>query len=140
MKLVSAGSTNSSKISFEGTFPNSQLGQVLSNLDTLVVPSRWYENTPLVIQSALASKTPVVATNLGGMSELIHHDMNGLLFQLNNSDSLRTQLLRLIREPGLHQKLISKIEPERSTQEMVDQLETVYSRVSQSVKIAQPQT
>ena len=77
-KLAANGSANSSKISFEGTFPNTELGRVLSNLDVLVVPSRWYENTPLVIQSSLATKTPVIATNLGGMSELIKHDINGL--------------------------------------------------------------
>src|SRR6202007_2144024 len=70
---------NSEKISFCGSFPNSQLGSVLQNLDVLVVPSRWYENTPLVIQSALATKTPLIATDLGGMSELVHHTENGLL-------------------------------------------------------------
>ena len=49
---------NSGKIQFKGTFPNGQLGGVLQNLDVLVVPSRWYENTPLVMwkQSALATK------------------------------------------------------------------------------------
>src|SRR5262249_2069085 len=78
MKLADNGSVNSSKITFEGTFPNAELGRVLSNLDVLVVPSRWYENTPLVIQSSLATKTPVIATNLGGMSELIKHNINGL--------------------------------------------------------------
>jgi glycosyltransferase involved in cell wall biosynthesis len=128
-KLASNGSENSSRISFEGTFPNDQLGPVLSNLDVLVVPSRWYENTPLVIQSALASKTPVVATNLGGMSELIHHGVNGLLFELNNSDSLAQQLLRLVSEPALLPKLISGIKPERTTQQMVDQLESIYAQV-----------
>lgn len=128
-RLASNGSANAAKISFEGTFPNDQLGPVLSNLDVLVVPSRWYENTPLVIQSALASKTPVVATNLGGMSELIHHGVNGLLFELNNSDSLAQQLARLVSEPDLLPKLISGIRPERTTQQMVDQLESIYARV-----------
>jgi glycosyltransferase involved in cell wall biosynthesis len=129
-KLARDGSPNSLKISFDGTFPNAQLGQVLSNLDVLVVPSRWYENTPLVIQSSLATKTPVIATNLGGMSELIRHNFNGLLFELNDSNSLRSQLLRLVKEPELLKKLISNIKPERTTEEMVDQLETIYARLS----------
>jgi glycosyltransferase involved in cell wall biosynthesis len=127
-KLVSSSSKNSTKITFEGTFPNSELGRVLSNLDVLVVPSRWYENTPLVIQSSLATKTPVVATNLGGMSELIQHNINGLLFEINDSVSLRAQLLRLIREPALLKTLSANIKPERTTEEMVNQLESIYLR------------
>jgi len=127
IKLANNGSPNSTKITFAGTFPNAQLGQVLSNLDVLVVPSRWYENTPLVIQSALATKTPIIATNLGGMSELVHHNKNGLLFNLNDVDSLHAQLLRLLNEPRLLPKLAAAITPERTTQEMVDQIESIYN-------------
>lgn len=129
MRLANDGSINSAKITFPGTFPNSELGKVLSNLDVLVVPSRWYENTPLVIQSALATKTPLITTNLGGMSELIQHENNGLLFELNDIDSLKNQLFRLINEPGLHQRLIANIKKERTTEEMVDQLEGIYGQV-----------
>lgn len=128
-QLASNSSVNSPKIKFEGTFPNAELGRVLSNLDVLVVPSRWYENTPLVIQSSLASKTPVVATNLGGMSELIKHNVNGLLFNMNDSASLKAQLLRLISEPDLLEALRANIQPERTTQQMVDQLESIYASV-----------
>jgi len=71
-----AAGPNAGKITLAGTFPNGELGAVLSNIDVLVVPSRWYENTPLVIQSALATKTPLIATDLGGMSELIKHEPN----------------------------------------------------------------
>lgn len=87
---------NADKIRLAGTFPNSELGGVLSNIDVLIVPSRWYENTPLVIQSALATKTPLIATDLGGMSELIKHGNNGLLFELNSISSLRQALNSVI--------------------------------------------
>jgi len=125
-QLVQNGSANRSKISFEGTFPNSELGLVLANLDVLVVPSRWYENTPLVIQSALATKTPVVATDLGGMSELVKHEINGLLFKLNDYNSLSAQLLRLATDRDLLSSLTANIKPERTTEQMVDQLEEIY--------------
>jgi len=120
---------HSKNISFGGTFPNSKLGEVLSTIDLLVVPSRWYENTPLVIQSALAAKTPLIVTNLGGMSELVKHEVNGLLFQLNDSSSLREQLLRVLNEPALLQRFRDNIAPERTTSEMVDDIVEVYGRV-----------
>lgn len=123
---------DSLKIEFCGTFPNAKLGEVLQNLDALVVPSRWYENTPLVIQSAFASKTPVVATNLGGMAELVKHDVNGLLFEVNNYTALKVQLQRLADDRELLQRLTASIAPERTIVEMVDDIEQVYDTVLKS--------
>lgn len=134
--LADDGSANSKKIRFAGTFPQSSFGEVLSNLDVLVVPSRWYENTPLVIQSALATRTPLIATDLGGMAELIHHDVNGLLFKLNDHESLRQQLLKVLNDRSLIEKYRSSIKPERSVQQMVDEIEETYEIVLR--KEAQP--
>jgi hypothetical protein len=60
------------------------------------------------------------------MSELVKHEVNGLVFELNNHLSLQKQILRLLKEEGLLQKLTDSIQPERTTQQMVDQLEAVY--------------
>lgn len=127
VELARTDSPHSNRITFGGTFPNSELGSVLSGIDVLVVPSRWYENTPLVIQSALATKTPVIATNLGGMSELIKQDVNGLLFTLNDWKSLRDQLERLLpKKNGLLARLRENIAEQRSIATMVDDIERVY--------------
>ena len=120
---------NRDKIEFLGTFPNSDLGDVLQNLDVLVVPSRWYENTPLVIQSAFATKTPVMATDLGGMSELVKHDVNGLLFEVNNVDALKTQLVRITKNKHLLHSLRHNIKDERTVSQMVDDIESIYRMV-----------
>ncbi len=120
---------HSARIHFRGTFPNDRLGSVLQQLDVLVVPSRWYENTPLVIQSSLATRTPLIVTNLGGMAELIQHEQNGLLFELNNVDSLFEQLLRLHNDRSLLAQLRQNIKRERTVPEMVDDIEEVYHNV-----------
>jgi glycosyltransferase involved in cell wall biosynthesis len=114
------------KIRFAGTFPNAQFGGVLQNLDVLVVPSRWYENTPLVMQSALATRTPLVVADLGGMSEIVHHETNGLLFAPNDALSLATQLQRLADDRQLLARLRSNIAPERTIAAMVDDIESIY--------------
>jgi glycosyltransferase involved in cell wall biosynthesis len=57
----------------------------MSELDVLAVPSRWYENAPGVIFEAFAVRLPVVATDLGGLSEFARHEENGLLFELENA-------------------------------------------------------
>ena len=88
-------------IEFCGTFSNSKIGEVLAEIDALVVPSLWYENTPLVIYSSQAALCPVVASDFPGISEVIQDKINGLLFEAGNVKSLSAQLLRLIEEPNL---------------------------------------
>jgi glycosyltransferase involved in cell wall biosynthesis len=83
-----------------------------------------------VIQSALTTKTPVICTDLGGMSELIKHNFNGLLFPLNDHQALSKQLLRLLTESNLLPTLIKNIPPERTIRQMVDEIEEVYRSVN----------
>lgn len=123
-----------------GTFPNAELGRILDNMDVLVVPSRWYENTPLVIQSALATRTPVIATNLGGMSELVKHEQNGLLFELNDYNSLHSQLERLVEDRSILPRFMQNIPPERTIEAMVDDIESIYEKVLKSDRTVTPES
>jgi len=111
-----------SAIEFCGTFHNSKITQVLADADTLVVPSLWYENTPLVIYSAQAARCPVVASDFPGISEVIQDEENGLLFAPGNSQDLANKLSRLIEEPGLADRLSKNCRKPKSTQLYVDEL------------------
>ena len=98
-------------------------------MDALVVPSRWYENTPLVVYSAFAAGTPVVATDLGGLSEVVKHGENGLLFELENVEDLERQLRRLGEEPGLLDELRDGIGHVKTVEENVTELEELYAEL-----------
>ncbi len=115
------------RITFAGTFPPERIGHVLSEMEVLVVPSRWYENTPLVVYSAFAAGTPVVATDLGGLSEVVENEKNGLLFRLEKVGQLASQLRRLGEEPGLVEKLRAGIGPVKTVGENADELEILYA-------------
>ena len=117
------------RINFAGPFARDEVGNVLSGMDVMVVPSRWYENGPGVIFEAFAAGIPVVATDLGGMSEFVRHEENGLLFGLEDARDLARQLRRLIEEPRLLERLRAGIEPVKTVQENVDELEALYSRL-----------
>jgi glycosyltransferase involved in cell wall biosynthesis len=123
------------RISFPGPFSRDDVGQVLSEIDVLVVPSRWYENAPVVIYEAFAAKTPVVATNLGGMSEVVEHDKNGLLFELDNAEDLARQLRRLYEEPGLLERLRSGIGHVKTVEENMIELEQLYASLLEESKV-----
>jgi glycosyltransferase involved in cell wall biosynthesis len=115
------------RIRFAGTFPPNEIGRVLSEMEVLVVPSRWYENTPLVVYSAFAAGTPVVATDLGGLSEVVKHEENGLLFGLEDPDGLVRQLRRLYEEPALLERLRAGIGPVKTVGENAVELEELYA-------------
>lgn len=122
------------RISFAGTFDPGDTGRILSEIDVLVVPSRWYENTPLVVYSAFASGTPVVATDLGGLSEVVEHDVNGLLFDAEDVQGLNSNLLRFLFEENLIERLRKGIQPVKTVEEGVDELEQLYEELVEKRK------
>lgn len=88
------------EVKFMGEYVNSNLAQeVFSNINCIVVPSIWGENSPLVIHEAQACQTPVITANFGGMAEYVSHLENGLLFEHRNINSLTAQLVFALQNP-----------------------------------------
>ena len=61
----------------------------------VVVPSEWYDNSPLVIYESFSMGKPVIATRLGGMPELIDDNINGYLFSPGDINQL-TEKIRIL--------------------------------------------
>jgi len=116
------------RLQLVGVFSINQLSSVLQNLDVIVVPSLWYENSPNVILEAFAHKTPVLASNLGGMAELVVHGKNGLLFQPGDPEDLSKLLKNLLEFPDTLHALSENIIPVKSTEAEIDELESIYKK------------
>ncbi len=71
-----------------GPLARERVPEFLASIDLLVVPSLWYENSPLVIQEALACGTPVAVSDLGGMAELVEPGRTGLRFPVGDASAL----------------------------------------------------
>lgn len=99
------GLIRSPRIHLEGAYSNENVGQILADLDVLVVPSIWYENSPLTIQEAMLAGVPVLTSDLGGMSELVQDGVNGLTFRPRDPDDLQAKMVRLIRDASLRRQL-----------------------------------
>lgn len=78
---------------------------VFDRVDAIVVPSVWVENSPLVIHEALQARVPVITADVGGMSEYVRHEVNGLLFRHREPSSLADQMQRLVDDPELARRL-----------------------------------
>jgi glycosyltransferase involved in cell wall biosynthesis len=81
-----------SRIRFLGAFAEGEQKDALSGIDVLVLPSVWWENSPLTVLEALAAGIPVVASAIGGVPELIQDGVSGLLVEPRSPDSLRAAL------------------------------------------------
>jgi len=118
------------RVSFYGTFPNNEISKVFSELDVLVVPSIWYENTPLVVYSAQAAGCPVIGSNVGGISEIIQNKINGILFERGNTAELAKSIRLLYEDRILLNQLAQRLSPPKSIQQYVDDLEKTYSELT----------
>jgi glycosyltransferase involved in cell wall biosynthesis len=86
---------------FHGRFDNNDLALVYEQIDVLVVPSTWFENSPLSIHEAFLFQTPVVTSDIGGMAELVRDGANGLHFRAGDAADLARALGRFVAEPAL---------------------------------------
>ena len=92
-------------IKFCGTFPREELPARLSEFDVLVIPSRWHENSPLVLLYALATRTPVIVTDVKGMSEFVKDGFNGYTFKKNSVEHLTTIMQKIVDDPSSIERL-----------------------------------
>jgi glycosyltransferase involved in cell wall biosynthesis len=132
---IKALASEHSNVRFGGTYQHAESARIYSEIDILVVPSLWFD-FPLIIYEALASQTPVIATNLGGMAEAVSHGIDGLLFERGNAEDLALQIRRLLDEPGLLEQLRRGVAKVRTVQDEVDSLENKYLELVSELKIS----
>ncbi|PSN16428.1 glycosyl transferase family 1 [filamentous cyanobacterium CCT1] len=87
------------EIEWLGRRPLEEVYEVVGNAAFLVFPSEWYETFGRVAIEAFAKGTPVVASNIGAIAELVDHERTGLLFRPGDSTDLATQIHWLLAHP-----------------------------------------
>jgi len=75
-----------------GRVERSDLPELFSRTDLLVVPSIWWENSPTVIYEAYANKVPVLASDSGGSRELVRDNKTGYIFKSGSEIDLLDKL------------------------------------------------
>lgn len=117
VKLVLAGSGNQQdyrhlaqalgildKLHFLGRVPDDTLRLLYSSCDLFVLPSRL-EGLGIVILEAMAAGKPIVATNVGGIPELIESGQNGVLVECNNQEELASAIIKVLSDKSLAQAI-----------------------------------
>ena len=86
-------------VRFHGRLQADAVAERLRAAAICVIPSRWYENQPLVVLEAYTAGTPVVGARLGGITELIEPGTTGELFRAGSWSDLTGVLTRLLDDP-----------------------------------------
>lgn len=89
------------KIEFLGFVSGEEKTRLISNALCMVVPSEWYENFPISVVESLSLGTPVIASRMGGLPEMIEHQKTGLLFTAGDANELAQQILNIYSDPEL---------------------------------------
>lgn len=92
-------SRDNSSIEWLGHTPREEVLPLMRGASFLVVPSRWYEGFPLTMAEAFAVGLPVLASDLGSMSSLVHPGRNGLRFRPGDAGDLARQIQWALSHP-----------------------------------------
>jgi len=123
---VTEWSNRDRRVVYHGFVSLEHLFQLFDIADVVVVPSLCYENSPTVIYEAFQAGLPVIASDIGGVGELVKEGQNGLLFEPGNTDAFLQAIHRFGSERERFEEAASSIREEAkkySLRRYVDRLE-----------------
>jgi glycosyltransferase involved in cell wall biosynthesis len=123
----------SSNITFAGPYSHRDALRIMNGCSVIITPSIWYENSPRVILEAFAARRTVIGSRLGGISEIVQDEVNGLLFERGDAQDLARVMRRVVLEPDLRARLQAQIPAPRTLEEDMRDMLEIYERVSAPV-------
>ena len=93
-------------VEFSSFIDRYSLLKEIANADFIVIPT-LFDNSPNIIYEGMAMGKLIIASNVGGIPELIQHGKTGLLFNKGDHDELKNLITEIINKPDLLKKLRS---------------------------------
>jgi glycosyltransferase involved in cell wall biosynthesis len=118
-----------SSVVFAGRYTQRELPSLLSAVDWVVLPSIWWENSPLVIQEAMMHRRPVICSNIGGMAEHVQDGVTGLHFRVRDSRSLAETIRGAVNNPALWDEMRGKIADPHSMDAHLETITDIYDEL-----------
>jgi glycosyltransferase involved in cell wall biosynthesis len=110
------------------------VSEIIATFDVAVLPS-LFEGMGRVVLEAMAMEKPVVASRVGGIPDLVHDGVNGILISPGSVQELRSSLVRTLRHPVMAREMgergRKRINAEFSADTMVQSIEGAYRALLQ---------
>jgi glycosyltransferase involved in cell wall biosynthesis len=113
-------------VTLKGKYRPDELAGLMAAVDWVIVPSRWWENSPLVIQEAFQNQRSVICSDIGGMAEKVTHGVNGLHFRTGDAESLAEAIVQAATTEGLWDRLHAGIPEVHTLQAHAENLTGIY--------------
>lgn len=108
----------------------------MRNVAWMVIPSVWWENSPLVIQEAFMHRRPVICSNIGGMAEKVDDGVNGLHFRVGDAADLAATLHRATGSQALWKRLREGIPSVYTITQAVEAHRSIYRSLLEEARPA----
>lgn len=92
-------------VEFMGFVTGNQKRNLIEKSLSTLIPSEWFENFPISAVESMAMGTPVIASRIGGLPEVVEDGKTGLLFEPGNVDDLAGKLSKIWHNPELAQEM-----------------------------------
>lgn len=126
------GAALSSGVQWLGRLNQVEIAELMGNARFLVCPSEWYEPFGRVAIEAFARGTPVLASDIGGLAELVEHGRTGRLFRPGDPSDLARQALWMLDHPaelaGMRNAARIEFETRYTAERNYAQLLAIYNR------------
>jgi glycosyltransferase involved in cell wall biosynthesis len=127
-----ANTLNARHVTFLGFVQPTELAMLRATAEAVVVPSVWYENSPLSALEAMGEGVPVLGSDIGGLPELVEDGVNGLLAKPEDVEAWVALLNRFQAIPsaarrGMGEKGRERIRLHHGMKEHLEKLEKIYA-------------
>ncbi|MBN1140005.1 MAG: glycosyltransferase family 4 protein [Anaerolineae bacterium] len=117
-----------------GRLPFQEMRALYATADLTVVPSTWYDNSPMVIYESFLAGTPVLGSEIGGIPELIQEGITGYLSRPGDASMLSERVIQHLTRPALERRAMRRQCAAYARRHMVverhiDRLQQVYDEV-----------
>ena len=107
-------------VTMHGSYESHEIGKLMHETDWMVIPSVWWENSPIVIQEAFNHGRPIICSDIGGMAEKIEDGVTGLHFRRGKANVLAKKIEQAVQDSKLWDSLRSNIVQPLTIQDCAD--------------------
>jgi glycosyltransferase involved in cell wall biosynthesis len=129
-RLKALATTLESHVIFDGWVDSAGVRARMAKAELLCVPSIWYENCPGVVLEAMVAGLPIVASDLGGLPELLEGGQAGWLAPAGDAGALRRVIRRALddkaRTARQASRALSRVLSRHDPDRFVSRMEGIY--------------
>lgn len=107
-------------VTMHGSYEPHEMPHLLAQSDWVIIPSNWWENSPMVIQEAYKNGRPLIGADIGGMAEKIENNVTGLHFRCRTPIDLAQKIQHIVEDDSKWDEYVKNIQVPITIEECAD--------------------